>query len=87
MSAVGVRELKDRLSSYLRRVRRGETILVTDRGRPVARIIPAGVPDHIAELLAQGRVTWSGKAFAPPPRPARPTEGPPFSRYVSEDRL
>lgn len=86
MTVVGVRELRDRLSGYLRRVRRGETIVVTDRGRPVARIIPAGVPDHIAELLAQGRVTWSGKAFAPPRRPLRPSGDPPFSRYVSEDR-
>ncbi|HWO69798.1 MAG TPA: hypothetical protein VNP94_03470 [Actinomycetota bacterium] len=59
---------------------------MTDRGRPVARIIPAGIPDHIAEPLARGRVTWSGKPFAPPRRPVRPTEGPPFSRSVSEDR-
>ncbi len=86
MIAVGVRALRDRLSGYLRRVRRGETIVVTDRGRPVARIIPAGVPDHSPELLAQGRVTWSGNVFAPPRRPIRPTAGPPFSRYVSEDR-
>jgi prevent-host-death family protein len=38
MLKVGIRELKARLSEYLRKVRRGETLLVTDRGRIVAEI-------------------------------------------------
>jgi len=38
MKAVGVRELKDRLSEYLRLVRNGEEILVTDRGEVVAEL-------------------------------------------------
>ena len=38
MVSVGVRELKNRLSEYLRMVRRGEEILVTDRGEPVAEL-------------------------------------------------
>jgi antitoxin (DNA-binding transcriptional repressor) of toxin-antitoxin stability system len=42
MKAVGVRELKNRLSEYLRMVRRGEEILVTDRGTVVAEIRPPG---------------------------------------------
>ena len=36
MGAVGVRELKTRLTYYLRRARRGEEVIVTERGRPVA---------------------------------------------------
>ena len=36
MSAVGVRELKNRLTYYLRRARKGEEVIVTERGRPVA---------------------------------------------------
>lgn len=42
MKAVGIRELKNRLSEYLRLVRRGEDILVTDRGTVVAEIRPPG---------------------------------------------
>lgn len=44
MKTVGVRELKNRLSEYLRHVRAGESVLVTDRGEVVAEI---GPPDHV----------------------------------------
>ena len=40
MDAVRIAELKARLSEYLRRVRRGRTILVMDRETPIAQIIP-----------------------------------------------
>lgn len=83
---VGIRDLKNGLSRYLKRVQRGETIVVTEHGRPVARIIPARVPEPIAKLMAEGRVTWSGKPFSPPRRPIRPRPGPPFSQYITEDR-
>ncbi len=39
MKTVGSRELKNRLGRYLGLVRKGETIIVTDRGKPVARIV------------------------------------------------
>jgi antitoxin (DNA-binding transcriptional repressor) of toxin-antitoxin stability system len=42
MSTVNVSELKNRLSHYLRLVRRGETVIVRDRDRVIARIEPAG---------------------------------------------
>ena len=80
-----MRELKSGLSRYLKRVREGESIVVTDRGEPIARIIPVGVPEGIAKLMAEGRVTWSGKPFRPPkPVPVGP--GPPLSDYIAEDR-
>jgi prevent-host-death family protein len=41
MKRVGVAELKDQLSKHLRAVEAGEEIEVTDRGRPIARIVPA----------------------------------------------
>jgi prevent-host-death family protein len=43
MKTVGVRELKNRLSEYLRPVRAGEAVLVTDRGEVVAELTPPGV--------------------------------------------
>lgn len=53
MESAGVAQLKARLSEYLSRVKAGEEVLVTDRGRPVARLVPVGVgyvPDDEAEL-------------------------------------
>jgi prevent-host-death family protein len=49
MKTAGVAELKARLSEYLTRVRAGEEVLVTDRGRPVARLVPAGSGDRDSE--------------------------------------
>ena len=48
MKAVGIRELKARLSQYVREVRRGEVILVTDRGEVVAELRQPGGPGAIA---------------------------------------
>ncbi len=49
MITVGIRELKDRLSQYLRMVRRGEEVLVTDRGEVVAELRqPASTPNSAA---------------------------------------
>ena len=41
---IGIRELKSRLSQCIREVKMGATIVVTDRGRPVARIVREGIP-------------------------------------------
>lgn len=41
---VGTRELKNRLSEYLRRVKAGETITVTERGKPSGKSFPSGPP-------------------------------------------
>jgi prevent-host-death family protein len=42
VESAGVSDLKARLSEYLSRVKAGEEVLVTDRGRPVARLVPVG---------------------------------------------
>jgi antitoxin (DNA-binding transcriptional repressor) of toxin-antitoxin stability system len=42
MQSVGIRELKNRLSAFLRQVRSGESVLVTDRGEVIAEISPPG---------------------------------------------
>lgn len=57
MEIAGVTEVKARLSEYLRRVRGGEEVVVTDRGRPVARIVPVIDRDgHLAELERRGLI-------------------------------
>jgi prevent-host-death family protein len=54
---VGVRELKNNLSAYLDEVADGATIVVTERGKPVARIVGIDQPtSHLAELIAAGVV-------------------------------
>ncbi len=54
--SVGVRELKDSLSRYLRRVRAGETIVVTDRGRAVARLVPTEWTPGLVEMARSGEL-------------------------------
>ncbi len=57
-SRVGVRALRQNLSVYLRRIHGGERFEVTDRGRPVALLIPLiGNESPLAKLIAQGRAS------------------------------
>ena len=55
MDSIGVRELRQNASRYLARVARGETIQVTDNGRPVALLIP-NPSDRWDEMIAKGQV-------------------------------
>ena len=74
--AVGARELKIRLGSYLREVRRGRTIVVTDRGEPVAELRPivlaeTGDVARLDRLVALGRLSRTSKVPLSPFRPIR----------------
>ena len=64
MRSVGLRDLKNRLSEYVREVRSGETVLVTDRGEVVAELIPPGqggdergMPSALVALARRGQLT------------------------------
>jgi prevent-host-death family protein len=59
--SVGIKELKAHLSEFVERARRGSRIVVTDRGEPVAELIPLS-PDRqtLAHLAAAGKLRWSG---------------------------
>jgi prevent-host-death family protein len=54
MSRVGVRALKQNASAVVAQAAAGEVVIVTDRGRPVAQIVPL-VPGRLDALLAAGR--------------------------------
>ena len=56
MTSVGVRELRQRASELLRRVEDGETIEITDRGRPVALLSPLPSGDALEQLRAAGEI-------------------------------
>ena len=79
MVSVGVRELRQRASELLRRVAAGETIEVTDRGRPVALLAPIPEAGPLKRLRAAGEVTASAGDVAelPTPLPLAPGQEPP----------
>ena len=95
MKAIGVRELKARLSAFLRDVQAGEIILVTDRGRVVAELRAPGraaAPESSAEralrLLAETGALRVGEPHAPDayrPSPVRAPAGT-AQAMLSEDR-
>jgi prevent-host-death family protein len=60
---IGIRELKSRLSQCIREVKTGETIVVTDRGRRVARIVREGnsLAERMDTLRNAGSIQWSGR--------------------------
>jgi len=56
MATVGVRELRQQASALLRRVEKGETIEITDRGRPVAMLGPLPTGSPLERLRAAGEI-------------------------------
>jgi prevent-host-death family protein len=88
MGRVGVRELRQNLSVYLRRVRRGEALEVTERGIPVARLSPIAPPDDaLSRLEARGIPLRRGAGnLADLPPPVRLTLERPLSGVLDEFR-
>lgn len=88
-NVVGARELKVRLGTYLRQVRQGRTLVVTDRGQPVAELRPVaaatGVEAVLAGLEARGVVTRPTRKRLAPFRGVE-SRGASLSAAVLEDR-
>ena len=87
---VGARELKTRLGTYLREVREGTTIVVTERGQPVAELRPLGKAPgtekgHLDELVALGLLKRGLGKRLPQFTPLR-SAGQPVSRTIIDDR-
>jgi prevent-host-death family protein len=64
---VGVRDLKARLSEYLRQVSQGQTVIITEHGRPVGRLSPVNQPldERLKALQDAGLVAWNGQKLKP----------------------
>ncbi|HYC82208.1 MAG TPA: type II toxin-antitoxin system prevent-host-death family antitoxin [Solirubrobacterales bacterium] len=89
MDRVGVRELRQNLSRYLVEVKAGESFVVTERGREVARLTPSGPPDSpLARLVAErGATLPSANLVAVARRSSRrPASGPPSRNVLGELR-
>jgi prevent-host-death family protein len=88
-TAVGARELKTRLGTYLRRVREGRTLLVTDRGEPIAELrpLPADkrVPAALLKLSSKHTVTLPMRKSMKTFRPIQ-SRGRALSDAIIEDR-
>jgi prevent-host-death family protein len=85
---VGIRELKARLSSYVRQAKSGASVVITERGTPVARIVPMGrsLEDRMENLVEAGLITWSGKKLSRVAPVAHTQEQQTVADLLLEDR-
>jgi prevent-host-death family protein len=85
---VSIRELKSRLSHYLRLTRKGESVVITDRGVPIGRIVPMGqdLGQRVAAMCEAGQAQWNGRKL-PPRKPVAKVRGKgTVAQLVVEDR-
>lgn len=79
MASIGVRELRQQASAYLRRVEAGETIEITDRGRPVALLSPIPGSSTLERLRASGDLARAAADELPEPVDPHPGADVPSS--------
>ena len=85
MERVGVRELRQNLSVYLRRVKQGESVEVTERGKPVARLGPLE-EDPLDRLERRGLIMRRGSGDLGDIEPLKLKLDRPLSELVEEAR-
>jgi prevent-host-death family protein len=84
---VGVRELRQNLSVYLDRVKKGEALTVTEHGAAVAILRPMpDAPTVLARLVAEGRATVPTRSLRDLPRPVNVNLEKPLSEILDEMR-
>ena len=87
MTTVAVRDLKNKLSEYLRKVKAGERVVITERGKAVAVISTAGRPVHegIEAMVRERAARWGGGKPRGARRPPK-IKGPSVADAVIEGR-
>jgi prevent-host-death family protein len=86
---VGIRELKAHLSEYVRKIKEGNTVVITERGIDVGRIIPVSglLEERIQNLVRSGFADWNGKRLKPGKPVAKVKPGSKtLAEIVIEDR-
>ena len=89
---IGIRELKNNFSAYLRQVKAGATLTITEHGQPIGQLVPIqkSVEARLQELTAAGLLTWNGQKYRPThdrPRPELSPDAPKTAaEVVLEDR-
>jgi prevent-host-death family protein len=83
-----IRELKSRLSHYLRLTKAGESVVITERGIAIGRIVPVGkrLDERIGAMQEAGQVQWSGRKLAPIKPVARVRGTRTVAELLVEDR-
>lgn len=93
MQKVGAREFKNRMGRYLQEIRRGRSLMITDRGRPVAKLVPPdddtkpeppGLTERLRGLEAQGLIRLARRPLGK--FRAIPSRGKSASQMILEDR-
>jgi len=85
MISVGIKELKEKLSGYVNKVRHGEEIVVTDRGKEIALVVPLSRErSAVKHLVGSGRAVWTGGK--PVGVKGIKAKGGPVAKTVLEDR-
>jgi prevent-host-death family protein len=87
MERIGVRELRQHASRYLARVKSGETVEVTERGRLVALLVPPEPARNARErLIAEGRLIPASAPLTIPHRVVAPTTSEEILDDLRKDR-
>lgn len=75
---VGIRELKNNLSAYLKQVKAGATFTITDHGEPIGQLVPIQktIEARLQELTAAGLLAWNGQPYQPSDSRLQPTLSP-----------
>ncbi len=84
MRSIGVRELRQNASRYLREVKAGETVEVTERGEPIARLVPVPEESTIERLRASGRLKPAQGDLMDVVDPVEPVPGVPLPSEILE---
>jgi prevent-host-death family protein len=87
-TTVNIRELKSRLSHYLRLAKAGEAVEITERGVPIGRIVPTAPPveDRLEAMARTGLLRWNRRRLAPAVPPARAAARKSVAQLLIENR-
>lgn len=86
MIQANIRELKAHLSEYIRQVEAGETVTISIRNRPVARIVPIALNSGMKDLALEAGIAWNGGKPRGLPGGETMPAGVCVSDWVIEDR-
>lgn len=95
LTEVGIREFRSHMSTYMERVKEGETIVLTDRGKPVGRVVPEPeaaahepetVEDKIWKMVHEGKASWNGQRFMPRKPTVKAPPGFSLSDLIIQER-
>ncbi len=91
ITRAGIKEIKNNLSRFLAQVKSGDEVLITERGKPIARISKENQGENdlrraLHPLIQQGFLVMPSRNIVREPQPRITTPGKPVSEMIAEDR-